>query len=136
MFGIGMPELIMIMVVALVIIGPQKFPEMLRSVGRGLAELKRATNDIKSTVEEEMNKVVDETELKEVKDMVENDFGGVVTDLNKLTYSSAASPEDKLETIANAFAKPNVSPPPETVSTKPDAEPSSASVESDKPSKA
>jgi sec-independent protein translocase protein TatA len=46
MFGIGMPELMIIMALALVVIGPQKLPELARSIGKGLAELRRATDDL------------------------------------------------------------------------------------------
>ena len=53
MFGIGMPELVIILVIALVVIGPQKLPDMARSLGKGLAEFKRASNDFRRNVEEE-----------------------------------------------------------------------------------
>ena len=51
MFGIGMPELMIIMVIALIVIGPQKLPELARSLGKGLAEFKRATDDFRQSVE-------------------------------------------------------------------------------------
>ncbi len=53
MFGIGMPELIIILVLALIVIGPHKLPDMARSLGKGLAEFKRASNDLRRNLEEE-----------------------------------------------------------------------------------
>src|SRR5665213_2497316 len=52
--SIGMPELIVIFLIALVIFGPRKLPELGRSLGKGIAEFKRASNELKSTLEEEI----------------------------------------------------------------------------------
>ena len=52
--SIGMPELIIIFVVALIFFGPRKLPELGRSLGKSLAEFKRATNELKSTLEDEI----------------------------------------------------------------------------------
>jgi sec-independent protein translocase protein TatA len=53
MFGIGMPELLIIMVIALIVIGPHKLPDLARSLGKGLAEFKKASNDFRKSIEEE-----------------------------------------------------------------------------------
>jgi len=55
MFGsIGAPELILIFVVALLIFGPRKLPELGRALGRGIGEFRKATADLKTTLEREI----------------------------------------------------------------------------------
>ncbi len=55
MFGpIGMPELVIIFVIALIVFGPRKLPQLGKSLGRSLAEFKRASNDLRSTLEDEI----------------------------------------------------------------------------------
>ena len=67
MFGIGLPEMIVIAIVALVFIGPKNLPGVLRSVGRGLVQLKRATNEVRTTVQDEMDQIEREIDLNDVR---------------------------------------------------------------------
>lgn len=55
MFGsIGMPELVIILVIALIIFGPRKLPELGKSLGRSLNEFKKASNDLQASLEREI----------------------------------------------------------------------------------
>ena len=104
MFGIGLPEMIIIAIVALIFIGPDKLPGVLRSIGKGLVELKRATSDVRSTVQEEMQKIEDEIEIKEVRESAQdfkNEFGGVANKIDPLTLSKFNS-ENQNEIISHS----------------------------------
>lgn len=52
MFGIGVPEILVILVVALIVLGPQRLPEVARALGKGLAELRRATSGLTEELRE------------------------------------------------------------------------------------
>jgi TatA/E family protein of Tat protein translocase len=51
MFGIGIPEILIILVVALLVLGPQKLPELAKALGRAMGEFKRATRDLRETMD-------------------------------------------------------------------------------------
>ena len=53
MFGIGMTEMLLIAGLALIVLGPKKLPDLAKSLGKGFAEFKRATNELKNTIEVE-----------------------------------------------------------------------------------
>jgi Tat protein translocase TatB subunit len=68
MFGIGMPELLVIAVVALIVVGPKKLPEIAKALGKGLSEFRKVTEEATETIKEtlktdEMNK-----EINDIKD--------------------------------------------------------------------
>ncbi len=72
MFGsIGMPELVIILVIALIIFGPRKLPELGRSLGRSLGEFKKASNELQRTLDEEIK--VEETKEQRAKIRAEQD---------------------------------------------------------------
>lgn len=56
MFGIGLPELILIMAVALIVVGPDKLPELAKTLARQVIELKRAANALKDSLNDEDDK--------------------------------------------------------------------------------
>ena len=73
MFGtLGMPELILIFVVALLLFGPRKMPQIGRSIGRAMGEFRRASNEFKRTIEDEVaaDEIRDvEKDLKDLRDV-------------------------------------------------------------------
>ena len=59
MFGIGMPELLLILGLALIVLGPKKLPELAKALGKGLAEFRRSTDELKEEFRQ-MEQEVDE----------------------------------------------------------------------------
>jgi sec-independent protein translocase protein TatB len=99
MFGIGMPELILIAVVALIVLGPKKLPDLAQSLGRALREFKKATSELKETLQ------VD-SELTEVKKA----FNEFQSDVNQTIQSEKKPEKPPGEAAAPAVSEPSVTP--------------------------
>ena len=78
MFGIGLPEMIIIMVIALIVIGPSKLPELARALGKGMAEFRKATQEIK-----------DSLDIDDDFQAVKNDLADTVSDIEHTISSQA-----------------------------------------------
>jgi Tat protein translocase TatB subunit len=83
MFNIGFQELLVILVIALIVVGPSKLPDLAKALGRGIGEFRRATSEIKETIEQ------DET-VRELKKEFESAQRGVTLD-NLETFASVLS---------------------------------------------
>lgn len=88
----GMTEMLIIGAIALVVLGPSRLPGVVRAIGRGLAEFRKATNEFKSTVTNEFENAAG-TEVKDLAEMAQ--------DLKKKNMSSDL--ESYLETAADAL---------------------------------
>ena len=148
MFGIGMPELILIAVVALIVLGPKKLPDLAKSMGRAVREFRKATSELKETLQ------VD-SEFSEVKKA----FNDLQSDVNKSlepeakaepktgeappVASGASAPADpapsepsstdKLEELKKAFQAWNSGPAPATPSSAEAPTPPGQTPPADKP---
>jgi sec-independent protein translocase protein TatB len=91
MFGsIGMPELVIIMVIALIIFGPRKLPELGRSLGKSLGEFRRASNELRSTLEDEIR--LEETREQKAKMAAEQASAVHQPEPNTVTPSPVGTP--------------------------------------------
>ena len=87
MFGIGMPELMLILAVALIVIGPKKLPELAKNLGKAFGEFKRATSNLKDSFD------VGDNDLSDVKKAYD-DMNQDIRDAVDVSAGDAQSPPD------------------------------------------
>jgi TatA/E family protein of Tat protein translocase len=88
MFGsIGLPELIVIFIIALLVFGPKKLPEVGKSLGKAIREFKKASDELRSKVEEEINAADIRNDISEVQKEVQEDLSGIKKDLTQVQDS-------------------------------------------------
>jgi sec-independent protein translocase protein TatA len=92
MFGLGIPELLVIFVIALLIFGPKKLPDLGKSIGRAMAEFKKASDDFQETVKTEMQEVEKKTDLEEVKKLTQMDLSSYSDEPAKPVIEQHADP--------------------------------------------
>jgi Tat protein translocase TatB subunit len=68
MFGIGMPELLVIAVVALLVVGPKKLPDIAKALGKSLSEFRRATDSATETIKETLKTDELKKDVDDIKD--------------------------------------------------------------------
>ena len=88
MFGIGGGEIVFILMVVLMLFGSDKVPEIARTMGKLMAQLKNATNDIKHEIQKSVDNISDDNALKDISDEInkakENFIGDSTTTINKV----------------------------------------------------
>jgi sec-independent protein translocase protein TatA len=80
MGNIGMPELIVIFILALIVFGPRKLPEIGKTIGKGLAEFKKASNELKQTWEDEVRLDKEKEEVSQLLKETSNQASEILKD--------------------------------------------------------
>ena len=97
MFGIGMPEMLLILAVALIIIGPKKLPDLAKSLGRAFSEFKKATNDFKESLEIDTDLRDVTNTFDNVADKIKDSVEEPVRQIESIPTDSALQDEDNAQ---------------------------------------
>jgi Tat protein translocase TatB subunit len=104
MFGIGMPELLVIAVIALLVVGPKKLPDIAKALGKGLSEFRKVTEEATDTIKETLKTDEIKKDMEEIKD--------------SMLYGKGEEKKDPVPPAASSSADNNT---PKTADPKPQA---------------
>jgi TatA/E family protein of Tat protein translocase len=96
MGSLGWQEIIVIFIIALIVFGPRKLPELGKTIGKGLAEFKKASNELKQTWEDEVRLDKEKEEMSQILKETSVQASEILNDES----SSAETPAEKAETPA------------------------------------
>ena len=110
MFDIGLPEMIVIMVIALVVFGPQKLPEIAKSLGKAIKEIKKASEEVKGSLRDET------THSREPRNTLHKDHPPTDSpeknpDFTEPTSETPPTPAESVTAVATAKTSESVEPP-------------------------
>jgi sec-independent protein translocase protein TatB len=99
MFGIGLPEMIVILAVALIVVGPDKLPDMARSIAKWMFELKKTVNEVKNSLTDEDNLIGSvQSDLRKTADDLK---GELLESDDNLTWHEPGSPSQEMAGMEN-----------------------------------
>ncbi len=105
MFGIGGGELIFIIFIALMLFGSDKIPELARTIGKGMAQLKNATNEIKSEIQKGAEANGIDTSMKELTSTFTDEVEKVKSNLNSNILPEVSEVKDDIENLTGPIKR-------------------------------
>jgi sec-independent protein translocase protein TatA len=105
MFGIGGGELIFIIFIALMLFGSDKIPELARTIGKGMAQLKNATNEIKSEIQKGAEANGIDTSMKELTSTFTDEVEKVKSNLNSNILPEVSEVKDDLDSLTGPIKR-------------------------------
>lgn len=99
MFGMGWQEILMIMVIAVLVIGPEQLPQVARSIGKMVAQFRRATNDLRDSINREFNDQDEFKEFKEFQHSLDSEIRGIGYSAQNYVETEVAKEEAALKRL-------------------------------------